>query len=159
MPAKLNPKQKGDPLAPDFKLDDSPFYAMNRAIGVYDREMTRMLKAVGVDIPRWRILMLAHERGPISVSEIAEYAVIKQSTTTRVVQRMVRDRLITVEARATDARVTEVALTPAGQAAVVRIRQAASKVYVKAFREFEPAQVSVLLDLLHKIQAGLQEAL
>jgi DNA-binding MarR family transcriptional regulator len=159
MSNKLTAKQKGDPLAPNFTLDDSPFYAMNRAIGFYDREMTRMLKAVGVDIPRWRILMLAHERGPISVSEIAEYAVIKQSTTTRVVQRMCRDRLITVEARATDARVTEVALTASGQAAVVRIRQAASKVYVKAFREFEPADVTVLLDLLHKIQGGLQEQL
>lgn len=153
----LNAKQKGDPLSPDFKLENSPFYAMNRAIGFYDREMTRMLKAVGVDIPRWRVLMLAHERGPISVSEIAEFAMMKQSTTTRVIQRMCRDKLITVEARATDARVTEVALTPAGDKAVDRIRQAASKVYGKAFRDFQPKEVALALDLLRRIKNGLQE--
>ena len=153
----LNAKQKGDPLSPDFKLENSPFYAMNRAIGFYDREMTRMLKAVGVDIPRWRVLMLAHERGPISVSEIAEFAMMKQSTTTRVIQRMCRDKLITVEARATDARVTEVALTAAGDKVVDRIRQAASKVYGKAFRYFQPKEVALALDLLRRIKNGLQE--
>src|SRR5665213_3385415 len=134
MSAKLTAKQKGDPLTPDFRLDNSPFYAMNRTIGFYDREMSRLLKSVGVDIPRWRVLMLAHERGPVSVSEIAEYAVMKQSTTTRVIQRMCRDGLITVEARASDARVTEVALTRAGEKVVERIRQVASKVYAKGFR-------------------------
>lgn len=155
----LNAKQKGDPLTPDFKLENSPFYAMNRAIGFYDREMTRMLRAVGVDIPRWRVLMLAHERGPISVSEIAEYAVMKQSTTTRVIQRMCRDGLITVDARVSDARVTEVALTASGAEAVERIRQAASKVYGKAFRDFQPQQIASLLDLVANLQKGLQEPL
>jgi DNA-binding MarR family transcriptional regulator len=159
MPPTLTAKQKGDPLTTDFKLEDSPFYAMNRAIGFYDREMTRLLKSVGVDIPRWRVLMLAHERGPISVSEIAEYAVMKQSTTTRVIQRMCRDGLITVDARASDARVTEVALTGAGEKAVDRIRQVASKVYAKAFRDFDAREVTLMLDLLRRIKKGLQEQL
>ena len=157
MAQRLTAKQKGDPILPGFRLDDSPFYVMNRTIGFYDREMTRLLKAVGVDIPRWRILMLAHERAPVSLSDIAEYGLMKQSTATRVVQRLRRDGLITVDVRPGDARVSEVALTEQGAAAVERIRTAASKVYARAFRDLDPTEVTALLALLRRVQAGLTD--
>jgi DNA-binding MarR family transcriptional regulator len=156
MLSRLNAKERGDPLEPGFRLEDSPFFAMNQATGLYDQEMARMLRAVGVDIPRWRVLMLAHERGPISVSEVAQFALMKQPTATRVVQRMRRDGMITVDVRASDARVTDIALTAGGEVVVERIRRAASTVYADAFGEFEPEEVALLLSLLRRMHAGLQ---
>lgn len=157
MRSNLAELQKPTSRSPGPDLEDSPFYVMNRAVGFYDREMSRMLKAVGVDIPRWRVLLLAHQRGPISISEIAEAAVMKQSTTTRVVQRMQRDGLITADARATDGRVTEVALTAAGAATVARIGAAANKVYEKAFRGFKASEITTLVAMMKRLQGGLQD--
>ena len=66
----------GDPASPGFRVELSPFFQMNRTVGAYGLTMERALRAVGMDIPRWRVLMLAHERGPVSVGEIADGGVL-----------------------------------------------------------------------------------
>ena len=130
---------------------------MNRTIGFYNAEMERLLRSVGVDIPRWRVLMLAHERGPLGVSEVAEHAIMKLSTTMRVVQRLRRDGLLLLSHSPADGRVTEVSLAPGGVAVVSQIRLAASKVYNQSVRDFSSAEVNNLNALLKRLQQNLSE--
>jgi DNA-binding MarR family transcriptional regulator len=148
-------KLRGDPAAPGFKLEDSPFFLMNRTVGVYGLAMERALRVVGTDIPRWRVLMLACEWGPLSVGDIADNGVLKLSTATKVVQRLRAEGLVKVRRRKADARITDVEATAAGRRAANIVRQVASQVYVGAFRDLSAAQVKNLNNALAKVQRNL----
>jgi DNA-binding MarR family transcriptional regulator len=149
-------KLRADPLTADFALADYPFYQIARVNDSYALDMETILKTIGMDLPRWRVLMLVHEKTPSGVSEIAERAVIKLSTMTRVIQRMEKEGLVTVSARPTDSRITDVAITDAGREAVVKIRKVASRVYNLAFEDFSAAEIETLLDMLRRLFANLR---
>lgn len=159
MATRRDAKALGDPAAEGFRIEHSPFFQMNRAVGVYGLAMERALRAVGMDIPRWRVLMLAHERGPISVGDIADNGVLKLSTATRVVQRLRDDDLVRLSRRKTDARVTEVSASAAGRRAVKVIRTAASDVYRRAFADVDEASIDELMLILGRVQQGLRSLL
>jgi len=150
-------KRRGDPAAPRFRLEDSPFFLMNRTVGAYGFAMERALRAVATDIPRWRVLMLAHERGPISVGDIADQGVLKLSTATKVVQRLRDEGLVKLRRRKGDARVSEVEATAAGRRAVTVIRKAASQLYSSAFRNVTAAEIEALNGTLSKVHRNLRE--
>ena len=128
---------------------------MNRTVGAYGLAMERASRAVGADIPRWRVLMLAHERGPLSVGDVAENAVLKLSTATKVVQRLRVEGLVRLQRRSGDARVTEVAATAVGERVVEVVRGVASRLYQGAFRNIEPHDVEHLNRTLVQVQRNL----
>jgi DNA-binding MarR family transcriptional regulator len=148
-------KKRGDPAAPGFLLQDSPFFLMNRTVGAYGLAMERALRAVGTDIPRWRVLMLAHERGPLSVGEIADNGVMKLSTATKVIQRLRDEGLLRLRRSTRDARVTEVEATAAGRRVVAVIRKVASRLYADAFRGIGAAEIEVLNRTLTQVHRNL----
>ena len=148
-------KLLADPAYENFLLDDSPFYLIARTSGRYSIDMQRILKSVGMDIPRWRALMILREANPSSVSEIAERAVIKLSTVTRMVQRLEKQGLVRLSSRKSDARKTDVTLTPKGHAAVERVRECASRIYRLAFHDFSAAEIRSLNALLRRAFANL----
>jgi len=156
MSRNVDAKRRGDPAARQFKLEHSPFFLMNQTIAAYGFAMERALRAVGMDIPRWRVLMLAHERGPISVGQIAEEAVIKLSTVTKVVQRLRDEGLVLLRRSQRDARVTEVELTEAGGQAVVVIREAASRLYQSAFRDLSAVEIERMNSMLRRVHRNLR---
>ena len=43
-----------DPGSPRFRIENSPFFLMNRTVSTYALRMERALQMVGADIPRWR---------------------------------------------------------------------------------------------------------
>lgn len=149
-------KKRGDPATRGFKLENSPFFLMNQTVAAYGMAMERALRAVGMDIPRWRVLMLAHERGPVSVGRIAEDAVIKLSTVTKVVQRLRDDGLLRLSRSERDARVTEVELTAAGGKAVEVIRGTASRLYQSAFSDLSATEVERLNSVLRRVNRNLR---
>ena len=150
-------KRRGDPASKHFRLENSPFFLMNRTVAAYSLAMEQALRAVGTDIPRWRVLMLAHEYGPVSVGRIADGAVIKLSTATKVVQRLHREGLVTLQRSPSDARVTEVELTAAGRSAVEVIRDVASRMYQAAFQDFRANEIVALNTALTRLHRNLRK--
>ncbi len=153
--AARDAKRRGDPACERFVLDDSPFYLIARTSGRYAIDMQRILKSVGMDIPRWRALMILREQNPSSVSEIAERAVIQLSTVTRVVQRLEKQGLVRLASRKSDGRKTDVMLTDKGHAAVERVRECASRIYRLAFHDFSSQEIQTLNALLRRAFANL----
>ena len=149
---------RSDPAAPGFRIADYPFYLLNRIAGRYAIDMSDALKAIGMDLPTWRALMILHERSPRSVSEMALQAVIRLSTMTRVVRRLERAGLVRLARRTSDARVTEVLITPQGLAAVRRVREVAGRVYQRAFADFSPRDIESLNGLLVRVMRNLSLA-
>ena len=141
----------------EFSFKSWPFYWIAQTNGRYLRQMEVALKAIALDIPSWRVLMSLHEEGCASVSEIADHAIVKLSTMTRIVQRMQADGLVVCRQRESDARVTEVMLTGKGQSAGEQAWQAANRIYERAFQGFSEAEVETLNRLLRRASGNLAE--
>jgi DNA-binding MarR family transcriptional regulator len=99
--------------------------------------------------------MFVHEANPSSVSEIADRAVMRLSTMTRVVQRLEKRGLVKLARREGDARVTEVYITPAGERVVAQIRLVASHIYHLAFRDLDAREIATLNELLRRVLRNL----
>jgi DNA-binding MarR family transcriptional regulator len=96
-------------------------------------------------------MMLLHECSPSSVGEIAERAVIRLSTMTRVIQRLEKRGFATVSRRDSDARVTDVYITTEGEAVVEQVRAVASRIYQAAFKDLNAAEIETLNGLLLRV--------
>ncbi|PTQ13253.1 MarR family transcriptional regulator [Sphingomonas oleivorans] len=137
--------------AASFDVEEWPFYWLSRVVGRYLRQMEAALKPIGLDVPRWRVLMVLHDGEPASVSEIAEHAIVKLPTMTKIIQRMQADGLVECRARETDGRVTEVILTDAGFAARDKAWTVAHSVYRRAFAGVKTGEKKMLNRLLRQV--------
>lgn len=162
--AEATTGERSRPLPPEsdpghvaFRIDRYPFYLIAHTLGRYVRRMERALHRVGADQPHWRILVILGERGPSPVSRIADLAVYKLSTVTRILQRMEAAGLVTMRRSRRDGRVTEVSLTPDGEAQLRRIRAVGSAVANEAFAGFSRAEILTLIELLTRLDAALEE--
>ena len=151
----IDAKRRGDPGFADFRIADSPFYLLARTTARYSIDMENALHAIDMDLPSWRTLMILSERNPSSVSEIADRAVMRLSTMTRVVQRLERRGLLKVKRRKGDARVTEVYINSKGVSAARQVRDIASRFYNLAFHDFDAAEISALNATLHRVFSNL----
>jgi DNA-binding MarR family transcriptional regulator len=151
----IDAKRRGDPAFADFRIADSPFYLLARTTSRYSIDMENALHTIDMDLPSWRTLMILSERNPSSVSEIAERAVMRLSTMTRVIQRLEKRGLLKVKRRKGDARVTEVYINSKGVSAAHQVRDIASRFYNIAFHDFEAAQIDELNALLRRVFGNL----
>lgn len=131
-----------------FHRAEWPFYWIARVTGRYFQTMEAALAPLGVDVPSYRVLMTLYEDRHVSVSAIADACVIKLSTATRIVQRMMADGLVVTRPSPRDGRVTEVSLTPTGEALRHEVKAIAEAVLAQAFAgvgEAERRQLNRLL--------------
>ncbi len=157
-PIAANQKLHADPALAEFTLEQSPFYLMTQATGLYTLVMERSLKAVGMDLPRWRVLMVLHEQSPSTVSEISRRSVMKLSTMTKVAQRLEKEGYVRLAPNKDDKRATDVHLQTKGEEAVEVIREAASQVYQQATRSISDRDILLLNDLLTKLSDELRRS-
>ena len=139
-----------------FDLHEWPFYWLTRAYGQYLSSLEDALRGVELDIPRWRVLMLLEGDLAKSTSYLADEAISKLSTMTRIIGRMQADGLVETRPRASDGRVTEVLLTKNGRRARVLAWQQANDIYEKAFRDISVADIGQLNATLAKIHGNLK---
>jgi len=138
-----------------FQFSEWPFYWLTRVADLYLRHLEIALKAIGLDIPRWRVLMQLKDNRRVSVSDIAEHAIVKLPTMTKIIQRMEAEGLVICLGRETDARVTDVMLTPQGHAARRKAWTEADRIYRFAFVGMKQAKVETLTVLLNQLFANL----
>lgn len=144
-----------DPSDEAFRLEDWPLYWITRVSRHYAMDLDRALKRVGMDLARWRVLMILQQFGPVSVSTIAEHAVIKLPTMTKTILRMAADGLVTTSPDKSDRRVTIVAVTELGAKATSKVRQQAGRLFQTAFSDVTAEESSVMTVTLKKILSNL----
>lgn len=149
-----------DPLPPHLDINASeasfhktnwPFYWITQTSNRYMQVMEGKLKAIGMDISYWRVLMSLYEDQSLSISEISNYCIIKHNTATKIIQRMQAQGLVCTGPRESDARVTEVTLTDTGHELRRRARKIADEVYEQAFEDLSPEEQLILNVLLKKV--------
>jgi DNA-binding MarR family transcriptional regulator len=126
-------KEKNDPSGANFSLEDYPFYLMTQVMAAYYDMLEKALEAVGVDQPRWRVLMILGAKNPSNMSELCKRSVIKTSTMTRLIQRMQKQGLVRNAPHPDDNRVSEVYLTPMGEERLRMVRDVGGQIFRHAF--------------------------
>ncbi|WP_244906159.1 MarR family winged helix-turn-helix transcriptional regulator [Celeribacter ethanolicus] len=135
--------------------DTWPYFWIDRANAYYMRALDKRLKPLGIDTPRWRVLMSLYEQDYMSVSEIAEFSTLKLNTTTKIVQRMVAAGLVETRVRPTDGRVTEVCLTGKGDDLRAKALGEVNRIRDESFYNTSPAELQTLNEILAKISKDL----
>jgi len=145
-----------DPASREFRKEEFPFYWIARVYGSYTQEMETALKAVGMDIPTWRVLFILKENGTSSISEISLHAIAKLSTVTKTVYRMKAEGLLDTAPSQQDGRVTEVTLTDTGRDAIERIQLATRHIFLRSFKGLTPSQIQKLNELLQGVLVNFE---
>ncbi len=86
-----------------------------RAAHVLIQDFATELRQRGVSLPVWRVLAALVAHPGETVTGLAEACLLQQPTMTKLLDRMVRDGLVTRAPDARDRRVTRVTLTPRGK--------------------------------------------
>lgn len=110
-----------EPGAPEFALDRHLFFWITQLLDRRDRQLAVALKSAGLRVPEWRALASLYSRHRLSMSELADLTSIERTTLSRTVERMVRAGWVTRLADTSDARVTRLRLTTAGERLFARI--------------------------------------
>lgn len=142
------------PSARHVKMD-WPFYWISRVNARYVQALERRLKPIGIDVPRWRVLISLWEEQYLSISEIAELSTMRLNTTTKVVQRMITDELVTTRVRPTDGRVTEACLTEKGDRLRALALIEAQSILHDSFGEITADERTLLNSVLGRVFARL----
>lgn len=142
---------QANPTDPAFSPETSPFFHLSRLVGLYHLRMDAHLKPIGMDVPRWRVINILYEHKCAPISTIADLAVIRVSTMTKLIYRMESEDLVTTAVSQKDGRVTEVRLTGKGEAALEQVRAKAGLIFERAFRDVEDADLLSFMNLTRKI--------
>lgn len=153
----IDTRQLGDPGTPAFQVEKYPFYLLNRLVARYNSIIEERLRAIGLDIPYWRVLMILGQQSPLSIRDIAGAAVINLSTMTRIVQRMTAVGLVDCRTRPEDNRVTEVSLTPSGEEKLAAARAATAPVYHKVIGGVGRSEFDQIIETLNRFHTNLEE--
>ena len=126
----------------DIVLEDILPYLINRLTFRMNRLLNRDLRAHGLTISHWRVLAVLDSAESVTVNELAAYAMIEQSTLSRLVMRMEADGLVSRERSEPDGRVVTVSMTARGRAIYAKLRTlsiAHARRVTKGFGEAEQA--------------------
>jgi MarR family transcriptional regulator, organic hydroperoxide resistance regulator len=153
----MDKKSDLDPSSPNFRLENSPFYLMAHVDYKYHEDMDKVLHKHGVSKPIYRVMTVLRERQPASIGTIAEAALTKRSTVSRIIDRMIEQDLVTTEPNPEDNRITEVTLTSAGQQRLRKLTPIVGRQFARAMEGMSDREINSLLRTLHKISHNLSK--
>lgn len=146
-----------DPSSPTFRLENSPFYLIAHADFKYHEDMDKVLHKHGVSKPIYRVMTVLREHQPASIGAIAEAALTKRSTISRIIDRMIEQGLVTAEPNPEDNRITEVTLTSAGEQMLRKLTPIVGRQFMRAMDGINNRDIAHLLRTLQKISANLSK--
>lgn len=155
MAAKKGQERMIGPADPDFVLEDYVLYNLVRATAVYSEEMASALKAYGLDMTKWRILMLLDDKSPCSVGELSRRAVTKMPTLTRMLTRMEKEGLVERKALEDDRRVVEITMTAKAVNALRMVQSIGQRVFERAVEGIGPGEIETMTQTLKRLRANL----
>lgn len=102
-------------------LDGYAPYLMNRIMGRYNATLRAEMGALGLSTAKMRALAILSARDGLQMSALGVYAVVEQSTLSRVIEGLETDGLVTRQTDEIDHRASRITLTATGRAAFDRL--------------------------------------
>jgi len=133
-------------------VDNYLGYLLGQANHALYKDFDAQVRAAGLTSIEWRVLATLHDSAPLTVSQLAQEVLSKQPTVTKLVQRMVEQRWLALQADASDQRRTLVAATPAGRRLVKPLVQQAMQHEARTLRLLGAGERAALRQLLEKLR-------
>jgi MarR family transcriptional regulator, transcriptional regulator for hemolysin len=127
---------------------------LNQASRVVERAFDEALAEAGGTLPVWLILLNLKIRAPGNQRELAEAVGVREATLTHHLNAMEARGLIVRTRDAANRRVQVVTVTEAGEAAFVRLREAAMAFNAKLQDGLSDAELATLGELLGRLAAN-----
>jgi MarR family transcriptional regulator, transcriptional regulator for hemolysin len=128
---------------------------LTQASRAVERAFDEALGEAGGTLPVWLILLNLKIRRPANQRELAEAVGVREATLTHHLNGMDAHGLVTRTREASNRRVQVVAMTEAGEAAFVRLREAALAFDAKLRAGLDDADVATLSALLGHLAANV----
>ncbi|MBO9332064.1 MarR family transcriptional regulator [Achromobacter sp. HZ01] len=113
---------------------------------------------VGHALPRWRILLALHERGPCSQKHLAERCRLDPASLTRQLQAMQKLGWISRAVDPQDNRLTNASLTAAGQAVVDAALPKRAAFFEESLKGLSTADIDALNRVLSQLEQNFLRA-
>jgi DNA-binding MarR family transcriptional regulator len=123
-----------------------------RATELYGRDLA---KAAGLTAAQFRVLQVVAERGLCTAKDISQRMSISQATVTSLVDKLVRQGMVTRERCETDRRQTNIVITDRGRETIEKAPDALQQRYVRKFEALEDWEQASLISALERIAAML----
>jgi len=143
--------ERGDAGGHRMDLDRFAPYLLNRIVNRLNLDLMEALRPLKITPARWRVLAVLEAEDGRSMTDLAVYCVMEQSTLSRVIDQMERDGLAERRARAVDGRVTEVFITEEGRRHFATVFPVAAEQANRCFQGFTDAQRDRLMRDLHRM--------
>ena len=148
--------QEARPARPDDGagvrfVDDYLLYLLARASHVVSAQFHAFLAERDVPVPVWRVLASLTGAGPLTVGELARVVLLKQSTLTKVVDRLVASDLVRRTGVPEDRRQVLIGITETGDRLVQDLLVQAKAHEASILAELTPAETAGLKHALFRL--------
>jgi DNA-binding MarR family transcriptional regulator len=152
-----SPQDQPDPSHEegDAWLDSYLPYQIYRVSSLMNGRLQGQLRAVGVNLSKWRVLSVLQAHGRCNLSRIVDLTLMEQPTVSRVVANLEEEGMIDRRISAGDTRVTEVTLTAKGAAVFGEIRPIAVRRQRAALEGLSKAELASMRSMLERIEANI----
>ena len=145
------PARPPDSTGPEFVIEDSLGYLVNRVARSMAHQLADELRPEGVGIGQWAILMFLWARDGMSQAELSRVVAIEPPTMVRNIERMVRDGLVRRVPDPRDKRVTRIFLTDRGRSLQGELVPKAVAVNARNLSRMTETEGRTLRRLLNKL--------
>lgn len=129
--------------------------ALARAARLVSRAFDEALAAAGGSLPVWLVLLNVKAGAVANQRTLAEAVGVREATLTHHLNAMEADGLLTRRRHETNRRIHVVELTAAGEAAFVRLREAAVAFDGRLRRGLSAEDTATLAELLRRLTANV----
>jgi DNA-binding MarR family transcriptional regulator len=147
----FNPARLVTPEVNGRFVDDYLAALLAQASQLISSEFHEVVRRHGLSVSEWRVLATLAGSEPMSIGRLAQVAVLKQPTVTRMLDRMEAKNQVDRVAHDGDRRVTLVRITAAGSRIVARLIALARAHEAKVLEPFGLARAEGLKTTLRRI--------
>ena len=138
-----------------FQIHDFVPYLFARVGSLTALSFSQPLAAAGITLDMWRVLMVLHFNGPLTLIDISRNTGVKTSTLSRLVGRMADKRLVTRRRSLQDARTVQISLRREGEAMFHELWPKAARLEDLVTAPFPASDVERLKAMLREIETLL----
>jgi len=111
---------------------------------------------LGAEFSALLLLPALVSMGPLRITDLADVKQADPSTVSRQAAQLVRGGLARREADPTDGRASRLAVTPAGEAACERLKQARRAMLSDALKDWPDDELARFAELFHRFNASIE---
>ena len=138
-----------------FDLHDFMPYLFARVGKLMEQSFTPAMKSRGLTIDSWRVLMVLHFNGPMTLVDLSRTIGVKTPTLSRMIGRMVDDALISRRRSSQDTRTVEITLRRKGERVFQDLWPTAARTEGLVLDQFSPVEAARLKAALRTIEGVL----